>query len=263
MSARTHPLERPRGANAATHAAASRSARHSASGSCGAALALPVGCREMLPPIQEDRMLATTSSAIGRLSRTALVALPFAVVACGGDKRHGHAFRHRGQARDTGRSRRARRHSGDARQPGGSGVSSTGTYENADAAYKAGNYRDAAELYKVRVGEKPGDAFGFYMLGLSSWKAGDFDRREGSVRQVDRPRPGLRQELLQRSARAARPEAGARSAGVDREGTRNRLDVARRLAAQGARAVGERRRGRRAWRRIARCSSATMPTPGG
>jgi tetratricopeptide (TPR) repeat protein len=50
----------------------------------------------------------------------------------------------------------------------------TPAFESADAAYKAGDFKVAAELYKTRVDSAPDDAFGQYMLGLSSWKAGDF-----------------------------------------------------------------------------------------
>ncbi len=114
-------------------------------------------------------MFATTRSALVRVSRTAIVALPFAIVACGGDK-------------STAVS------TAEAKSPvpvapvsrlttvtnGGASVAPAGTYENGEAAFKAGKYRDAAEMYKVRVGTKPTDANGFYMLGLSSWKAGDF-----------------------------------------------------------------------------------------
>ncbi len=114
-------------------------------------------------------MFATTRSALVRVSRTAIVALPFAIVACGGDKS-------------------AAVSTAEAKSPvpvtpaahlttvtnGGAGIAPEKTYENGEAAFKAGKYRDAAEMYKTRVGTKPGDANGFYMLGLSSWKAGDF-----------------------------------------------------------------------------------------
>ena len=41
-------------------------------------------------------------------------------------------------------------------------------------AYKAGEYHTASDLYKVKLASAPDDAFGQYMLGLSSWKSGDF-----------------------------------------------------------------------------------------
>jgi tetratricopeptide (TPR) repeat protein len=53
-------------------------------------------------------------------------------------------------------------------------VAKAPAFENADAAYKAGDFKVAAELYKTKADSSPEDAFGQYMLGLSSWKAGDF-----------------------------------------------------------------------------------------
>ncbi len=57
------------------------------------------------------------------------------------------------------------------------------TYDNADAVYKAGHYPEAATMFEQYVASKPNNAFGFYMLGLSSWKAGDF---EGAKAAFDR-----------------------------------------------------------------------------
>ena len=56
----------------------------------------------------------------------------------------------------------------------GSTFSSVPRFESAIDAYNAGEYRTAAEMYKVGVESKPGDAHGHYMLGLSTWKGGDF-----------------------------------------------------------------------------------------
>jgi tetratricopeptide (TPR) repeat protein len=114
-------------------------------------------------------MFATTRSAISRVSRTALVALPFAIVACGGDK---------STAVSTAEAKSSVPVTPVARLTtvtnGGTSIAPAATYESGEAAFKAGKYHDAAEMYKVRVDAKPADANGFYMLGLSSWKAGDF-----------------------------------------------------------------------------------------
>jgi tetratricopeptide (TPR) repeat protein len=111
-------------------------------------------------------MFATTRSAISQLA----VVLPFAVVACGGDQHSANVA--------TAQAKPVVPVSTVARLTtvtnGGTPVALPETYENGDAAYKAGKYHEAAELFKSRVGAKPGDANGFYMLGLSSWKAGDF-----------------------------------------------------------------------------------------
>ena len=111
-------------------------------------------------------MYATTRSAIGRL----IVALPFAITACGGDKNTATLA--------TAEAKLAVPVAQAARLTtvtnGGTPVSPTEKYESGEAAFKAGKYHDAADMYKARVIAKPADANGLYMLGLSSWKAGDF-----------------------------------------------------------------------------------------
>jgi tetratricopeptide (TPR) repeat protein len=52
------------------------------------------------------------------------------------------------------------------------------SYEDAESAYRAGNYGDAAELFAAYVESKPDNPWGRYMLGLSAWKAGDLARAE-------------------------------------------------------------------------------------
>jgi tetratricopeptide (TPR) repeat protein len=47
-------------------------------------------------------------------------------------------------------------------------------FESADAAFHAGDFKAAAEMYKTQEDTVPGDGYVQYMLGLSSWKAGDF-----------------------------------------------------------------------------------------
>lgn len=50
------------------------------------------------------------------------------------------------------------------------------TYEEAEAAYFAGRYEEAADLFARYTDRKPDNPWGFYMLGLSTWKAGALDR---------------------------------------------------------------------------------------
>ena len=52
------------------------------------------------------------------------------------------------------------------------------SYEDAESAYRAGNYTDAAELFAAYVEAKPDNPWGRYMLGLSALKAGDLARAE-------------------------------------------------------------------------------------
>ena len=50
------------------------------------------------------------------------------------------------------------------------------TYEDAEAAYTAGRYNDAVVMFSAYTDRKPENVWGEYMLGLSSWKAGDPQR---------------------------------------------------------------------------------------
>jgi Flp pilus assembly protein TadD len=52
------------------------------------------------------------------------------------------------------------------------------SYEDAESAFKQGQYSDAAELFAAYVESKPENPWGRYMLGLSAWKAGDLARAE-------------------------------------------------------------------------------------
>jgi tetratricopeptide (TPR) repeat protein len=52
------------------------------------------------------------------------------------------------------------------------------SYEDAEAAYRGGQYADAAELFAAYIESKPDNPWGRYMLGLSTWKTGDLARAE-------------------------------------------------------------------------------------
>ena len=60
-----------------------------------------------------------------------------------------------------------------ASAPGAPGATRAVAYSDAEAAYQAGRYGEAAELFGAYTESKPENPWGFYMLGLSSWKAGD------------------------------------------------------------------------------------------
>jgi tetratricopeptide (TPR) repeat protein len=45
-------------------------------------------------------------------------------------------------------------------------------YEDGESAYREGRYDDAAAIFTAYTSRRPDNAFGHYMLGLSSWKAG-------------------------------------------------------------------------------------------
>ncbi|HSG28641.1 MAG TPA: tetratricopeptide repeat protein, partial [Candidatus Krumholzibacterium sp.] len=56
------------------------------------------------------------------------------------------------------------------------------TYEEAEAAYLARNYGEAAKMFEVYTANKTENPWGYYMLGLSAWKAGDFGKAEGAFK---------------------------------------------------------------------------------
>ena len=52
------------------------------------------------------------------------------------------------------------------------------TYTEAEKAYFDRRYDEAADLFRIYTTNHPANAWGFYMLGLSEWKAGDTDAAE-------------------------------------------------------------------------------------
>lgn len=52
-------------------------------------------------------------------------------------------------------------------------ISGPVSFGMADSAYREHRYDDATALFKVYTEGRPTNPWGFYMLGLSSWKAGD------------------------------------------------------------------------------------------
>jgi len=53
------------------------------------------------------------------------------------------------------------------------------SFANADAAYQAKNYSEAARLFEQYSERRPNNAWGHFMVGLSAWKAGDLATAEG------------------------------------------------------------------------------------
>lgn len=54
------------------------------------------------------------------------------------------------------------------------------TFDEAEAAFREGRYEDAAVLFTVYADNRPENVWGFYMLGLSDWKAGNLAGAEAS-----------------------------------------------------------------------------------
>ena len=52
------------------------------------------------------------------------------------------------------------------------------SYENAESAFKSGDYGEARKLFKSYVEARPDNVWGWYMLGLASWKSGSLNEAE-------------------------------------------------------------------------------------
>jgi Tfp pilus assembly protein PilF len=59
-------------------------------------------------------------------------------------------------------------------------IPDTVTYEQAESVYNERRYADAARMFEVYTRNRPDNPWGHYMLGLSSWKAGDFTVAEAA-----------------------------------------------------------------------------------
>jgi tetratricopeptide (TPR) repeat protein len=126
----------------------------------------------MVPAQPENvQMYAATRSPAGRLAAATFVAVPFALLACtGGEKTSSTVAL-------------AEAHPVESTTPAPVMTPDSNTVVTVEPkftfpidAYNAGRYDDAVTMYTAHVGEKPNDAHGWYMLGLSSWKAGDLSR---------------------------------------------------------------------------------------
>jgi tetratricopeptide (TPR) repeat protein len=52
------------------------------------------------------------------------------------------------------------------------------SFADGQAAYQAKKYSEATAIFEAYTERRPGNAWGYYMLGLSSWKSGDFAKSE-------------------------------------------------------------------------------------
>lgn len=70
------------------------------------------------------------------------------------------------------------------------------TYTMAEQAYFDGDYSRAVELFNVYTDEHGANAWGFYMLGLSQWKAGQADVAEESFLAALELKPDHQKSLI-------------------------------------------------------------------
>ena len=52
------------------------------------------------------------------------------------------------------------------------------SFADGEAAYKARKYTDATTIFEQYTTQKPNNAWGYYMFGMSAWKAGDLPKAE-------------------------------------------------------------------------------------
>ncbi len=69
-------------------------------------------------------------------------------------------------------------------------------YEDAEAAYNDRQYKKAVELFTIYTGNRDENPWGFYMLGLSAWKAGDYEYAEESFEKALALAPGHVKSML-------------------------------------------------------------------
>jgi tetratricopeptide (TPR) repeat protein len=58
------------------------------------------------------------------------------------------------------------------------------SFADGEAEFKAKNYKEATAIFEAYVDRKPGNGWGYYMLGLSAWKSGDFPKAEKAFGQA-------------------------------------------------------------------------------
>jgi tetratricopeptide (TPR) repeat protein len=70
------------------------------------------------------------------------------------------------------------------------------SFADGEAAFRAKNYKEATAIFEAYVERKPGNGWGYYMLGLSAWKSADFAKAEKAFEQALRIDPGHAKSLV-------------------------------------------------------------------
>jgi tetratricopeptide (TPR) repeat protein len=73
------------------------------------------------------------------------------------------------------------------------------SYESAESAFRGGRYPEATELFTVYTRNNPDNAWGYYMLGLSSWKAGEHEKAGAAFDRALQLDPSHRKSLFNSS----------------------------------------------------------------
>ncbi len=75
----------------------------------------------------------------------------------------------------------------------------TASYENAESAFSAGRYPEAAQLFTAYTATHAENPWGHYMLGMSSWKSGEYQKALSAFEQALQLDPGHRKSLFNSS----------------------------------------------------------------
>jgi len=73
------------------------------------------------------------------------------------------------------------------------------SYKTAESAFRTGHYPEATELFTVYTEKNPENPWGYYMLGLSAWKAGDHDKAGTAFDRALQLDPNHRKSLFNSS----------------------------------------------------------------
>ena len=63
-------------------------------------------------------------------------------------------------------------------------ITTSGSFAEGEAAYQSKKYGEATAIFDGYTGRRPTNAWGHYMLGLSAWKSGDFEKSEKAFDQA-------------------------------------------------------------------------------
>lgn len=63
-------------------------------------------------------------------------------------------------------------------------ITVSASFADGEAAFQARNYKEATTIFEAYVDRRPGNGWGYYMLGLSAWKSGDFPKAEKAFGQA-------------------------------------------------------------------------------
>jgi len=63
-------------------------------------------------------------------------------------------------------------------------TATSGSFADGEAAYSAKKYGEATAIFDGYTSRRPTNAWGHYMLGLSAWKSGDFEKSERAFDQA-------------------------------------------------------------------------------